>query len=484
MHKNNTSNEIYIIELFRHSSDISVERHHLFSQINKEQMLVFYCNGLIDHKLLINSILPDIQSNYYQNGLEGVENINSSMRLSWKENKDNINQNIQEKILNGYTGISIADTVYFFNTANPPIRKTEESTTEVNIRGPRDAFVEDISSNMALVRKRVKSNSLVSKSFTIGQRSQTQVQLIYLTDIQNDEIIHEVTNRLNAIDIDFLNSDNQLLGLIGESNYSPFPLLQSVSRPDGVVSSLARGRFAILVDNVPNALIAPANLGLLLHTSEDEHSPYYYVTFELMLRLIGLILSIFLPAFWVSISAFNMDQIPLPLLATIAASRIGIPFNTTLELLLMLGLFELFREAGVRLPKAVGQTVAVVGGLVVGDAAIRAGLTSPTMLVISSITAVSTFTLGNQALFGTVSLLRIGSIILSSVFGMFGFFISVFLVLGHLAKLESFGIPYLSPVSPFVKKDFLKSITKYPTSKQNERAKILNPLDKDRQGDK
>ncbi|MED4267264.1 spore germination protein [Priestia megaterium] len=483
MHKNNTLNETYIMDLFRHSSDISVEKHYLFSDTDKEKMLVFYCNGLIDHKLLINSILPDIQTNYYQNGPEGIKNINSTMRLSPGEGEGKINQNIQERIFNGFTGVSIADTVYLFNTAKPPVRNTEESSSEVSIRGPRDAFVEDISSNMALVRKRVKSNSLVFKSFTIGQRSQTQVQLIYLTDIQNGEFIREVTNRLNAIDIDFLNSDNQLLGLIGESHYSPFPLLESVSRPDGVVSYLARGRFAILVDNVPNALIGPANLGLFLHTSEDEHSPYYYVTFELMLRLMGLIFSIFLPAFWVSLSTYNTDQIPLPLLATIASSRLGLPFNTAFELLLMIGMFELFREAGVRLPKAVGQTVAVVGGLIVGDAAIRAGLTSPTMLVISSLTAVATFTLGNQALYGAVSLLRIGSIILSSVFGMFGFFVSVFLILGHLAKLKSFGIPYLSPVSPFVKGDFLKSFTKFPTAKQNERAKILHPLDKDRQGE-
>jgi len=476
--------EQYISNLFRHSSDVSIERQYLFSNKKKEQMLVVYCNGLIEHNLLIDSILPVIQKKYYHNGLKGVENINCSERMTWYKNEENVDKILPEKIFNGFTAIFIDRTIYFFNTSKPPKRSPEESHTEVSVRGPRDAFVEDLSTNVALVRKRLKSNCLVTKSFTLGKRSQTQIRLAYIKDIQNQKVINEVTNRLNNINIDIVSSDNQLLALLGDSPYSLFPLMHAVSRPDGVVSALIRGRFVIFIDNVPNVLAAPGNLGLLLRTSEDEHTPYYYATFELFLRLIGLILSIFLPAFWVALSIYNVEQIPFTLLATIASSRLGLPFNTTAEILLMLGLFELFREAGIRLPKAVGQTVAVVGGLIVGNAAIQAGLTSPTMLVISSITAVATFTLGNQALYGTVSIIRFFAIFLSSVLGMFGFFVSVFLTLGYLAKLESFGVPYLSPVSPFVKKDFLKSIVKYPVIKQNERPKILDTIDTDRQGDK
>lgn len=475
--------EQYFKNLFQHSTDITIEKKDLFSKNNMEPMLVIYCNGLIEQKLLINSVLPDIQNNYYHSRLEGLKSINCSEHITWRKHEQNVDKKILEKVFNGYTAILITETLYFFNTSSPPKRSPEESNTEVSVRGPRDAFVEDLGTNIALVRKRLKSNSLVTKSFTLGNRSQTQVRLVYITDIQNEKMIREVTQRLNTIDIDIVNSDNQLLALLGDSNYSLFPLMQSVSRPDGVVSSLVRGRFAIFIDNVPNAIVGPANLGLFLHTAEDEHTPYYYASFELLLRLLGLMLSLFLPAFWVSLSAFNVDQIPFPLLATISSSRLGIPFNTIVELLLMLSLFELFREAGVRLPKAVGQTVAVVGGLIIGDAAIRAGLTSPTMLVISSITAVSTFTLGNQALHGTVSIIRFFSIFLSSILGMFGFFISVYLTLGYLAKLESFGIPYLSPVSPYVKNDFSKSLLKYPVSQQDERARILDTNDTDRQGD-
>ncbi|MCP3740001.1 spore germination protein [Rossellomorea sp. BNER] len=483
--KINKSAVDYFKSLFQHSSDITVEEHQLVSGQKIEEVIVVYCEGLTKSELLMNSIFPEIQKCYSLNGVKGLQELNYSDTINWSNKKDSeINKTIQEKVFDGFTSILIAGTIYFFNTSNPPKRSPEESTTEVSVKGPRDAFIEDIGSNIALIRKRLKTDSLVTKSFTIGKRSHTKVSLVYMTDIQNKNIIKEVTKRLNAIDLDVLSSDNQLVELLGDSRYSLFPLLGTIPRPDGVVSCLARGRFAVFIDNVPNVIIGPANFGLLLNTSEDEHMPYYYATFELLLRIIGLILSIFLPAFWVALSAFNMDQIPFSLLATIGASRLGIPFNVTVEMLLMLGLFELFREAGVRLPKAVGQTVAVVGGLIVGDAAIRAGLTSPTMLVISSITAVSTFTLVNQSLFGTVTILRIFSILCTTMLGMYGFFISVFVILAYLSKLESFGIPYLSPLSPFDKRDALKALLKLPVAQENERAKILKTQDNDRQEDK
>ncbi|MBM7598950.1 hypothetical protein JOC34_001307 [Virgibacillus halotolerans] len=481
--KNNTID--YFNNLFQQSSDISIEEHRLINDKKTESVLVVYCEGLTETDLLMNSILPGIQRTYYLHGLQGLENQKDSNSLKWSNRANaQINKTIQDKVFDGYTVIFIADTVYFYNTSNPPKRTPEESTTEVSVKGPRDAFIEDIGSNIALVRKRLKTDSFVTKSFTIGRRSNTKVSLVYLTDIQNDQMIQEVTERLNNIDLDALISDNQLGELLGDSRYALFPLMESVSRPDGVVSSLVRGRFAIFIDNVPNVIVGPANLGVLMNTSEDAHMPYYFASFEMLLRIAGLLLAIFLPSFWVALSAYNVDQIPFPLLATIGASRLGIPFNTTVELLLMLGLFELFREAGVRLPKAVGQTVAVVGGLIVGDAAIRAGLTSPTMLVISSITAVATFTLGNQSLFGTVTILRIFSILCAAVLGMYGFFVSLFFVVAYLAKLESFGIPYLSPVSPFVKQDIFKALFKLPVTSDKMRAKILRTQDSDRQGEK
>ncbi|PAV28678.1 hypothetical protein CIL05_15410 [Virgibacillus profundi] len=482
MKNKNTKVDItYFQDLFHHSSDIKIKKNQFNNDKKPEEAILIYCEGLINSDLLIESILPEIQRTINLNGHKGIQELNSSETIKWSRNDPSNDKAVREKVFDGYTAILIKEIIYFFNTSKPPIRSPEESTTEVSVKGPKDAFVEDIGTNIALVRKRMKTESMVTKSFTVGKRSNTKVSLVYLTDIQNQEIIKEVTRRIEEIDIDVLNSDNELAEILPGNHYSLFPLLVSVLRPDGVTGSLARGRFAIFIDNVPNVLIGPANFQLLLNTSEDEHMPFYYASFEMLLRIAGLVLAIFLPSFWVAISAYNVDQIPFSLLATIGASRLGIPFNTTVELILMITLFELFREAGVRLPKAVGQTVAVVGGLIVGDAAIRAGLTSPTMLVVTAITAVATFTLGNQSLSGTVTIIRLFSILCASVLGMYGFFISLFLTIGYLAKLESFNVPYLIPVSPFVKGDFSKAISKLPVIKQNKRARILKTQDDDRQ---
>ncbi|WP_165767987.1 spore germination protein [Virgibacillus indicus] len=482
--KKTDANITYFKNLFQHSSDIKIIRNQVLNEKKLEDLILIYCEGLINSDLLIDSLVPDIQRSYTLNGIKGLKALNYSETTKFVKNDPSIDTVIHEKVFSGYTAILINEIIFFFNTANPPKRSPEESTTEVSVKGPRDAFVEDITSNIALVRKRLKTDSMVTKSFTVGKRSNTKVSLVYMTDIQNNEIINEVTERIKAIDIDVLISDNQLVDMISDTKYSLFPLLESDSRPDGVVGNLARGRFAIFIDNVPNVVIGPTNFGLFLNTAEDEHIPFYYASFGMLLRIIGLILAIFLPSFWVALSAYNVDQIPFSLLATIGASRLGIPFNTTVELLLMILLFELFREAGVRLPKAVGQTVAVVGGLIVGDAAIRAGLTSPTMLVVAATASVATFTLGNQSLFGTVTILRVFSILCASVLGMYGFFLSLFLTIGYLAKLKSFNIPYLSPVSPFTKGDFSKSLLKVPVIKQDKRARILKTQDADRQGEK
>ncbi len=480
--KNTDANIAYFNNLFHHSSDIKILKNQVLYEKKMEDIIVVYCEGLINSDLLIDSLLPDIQRSYKLNGVKGLNTLSYSETANFVKQDPSVDQKILEKVFEGYTVILINRIVYFFNTADPPKRSPEESASEVSVKGPRDAFVEDITSNIALVRKRLKTGSMVTKSFTVGKRSNTKVSLVYMTDIQNKEVINEVTQRIENIDIDVLISDDQLVEMISDSRYTLFPLLKSVSRPDGVVSSLARGRFAIFIDNVPNVVIGPANFGLVLNTAEDEHMPFYYTSFEMILRVIGLILAIFLPPFWVALSSFHMDQLPLSLLATIGASRIGLPFSTSVELLLMLALFELFREAGVRLPKAVGQTVAVVGGLIVGDAAIRAGLTSPTMLVVAAISSVASFTLGNQSLFGTVTILRVFSILCASVLGMYGFFLSLFLTIGYLAKLESFNIPYLSPVSPYTKGDFLAALLKLPVLKQDKRAKILKTKDDNRQG--
>ncbi|MGE5702849.1 MAG: spore germination protein, partial [Clostridia bacterium] len=215
-------------------------------------------------------------------------------------------------------------------------------------------------------------------------------------------------------------------------------------------------------DGIPSAIIAPTNLTYLLNAAEDANTPTIFVLMTRLYRILGLIIAIYLPGFWIALLTYHQDQIPLTLLSTLVLSRQGVPLPTPLEGIFMLMLFELLKEAGLRLPTAIGQTLSVVGGLIIGQAAISAGMTAPGVLVIMAIAIVATFTLGNQNLVSLVSLLRMGVLIVCAFLGMFGFLISLMGITMALANLRSFGIPYLAPISPPVWRDLFKVLFSLP----------------------
>ncbi|GFN29800.1 hypothetical protein PCURB6_00600 [Paenibacillus curdlanolyticus] len=368
--------------------------------------------------------------------------------------------------------VYIDECWFHANASNPPGRQPEESTMEVSLKGPRDGFVEKLETNLALVRKRLRTPDLHCEFMTIGSQSKTQVVMLYIAGKASRSLVDEMRQRLSAIDIEALYGSSQLEELVSDQPRALFPLVDSIGWPDYVVQALMSNRIAVLVEGSPTAILAPATLTLQIKSPEDIHLPYYFVTLERLLRLAGIALALYLPGFWVALSSYNIDQLPFNLLATISISRAGLPLSAPLEMFLMLAMFELFREAGVRLPRPVGQTVSVVGGLIVGDAAIRAGLTSPTMLVVAAVTAVATFTLVNQTLNGTVSVLRLFILALSSVLGIFGFFIALFAVMVYVCSLESFGHPYMLPIAPIKWKKLLDVLTQLPWYGQRKESRM------------
>lgn len=217
-----------------------------------------------------------------------------------------------------------------------PKRALQESSTEISIKGPKDAFTEELFTNMALIRKRLQTGMLFSEMFVIGSLSKTRVSLIYLSHKANPDMIAEARQRLETIQTESVLSSGQLEQWLSNRTFSLFPLIDYIGRPDFVIETLLRGRFAILVDGSPMVLIGPSNFLELLKTPEDVHFPYYYVMFQRALRLIGLMLSIYLPGFWMAIATVNLDQIPLALLSTVVLSRDGVPFPMILESLLLL----------------------------------------------------------------------------------------------------------------------------------------------------
>lgn len=470
-----TINEQSLRALFAESSDVTITEFP-----SKEESaiptLLLHCEGMINKTLMTQHVLPHLEwmlekfSNWEQFARELAKSMN------WKPAQ---HSEVETLLFSGnlIAFFSEQKCFYYLNIGQVPKRLPQESNTEISIKGARDGFTEDLSTNVALVRKRLRTSSLHNEQFTIGVRSQTQVALLYIKDIARPEVIEEARKRLKDFKVDALVTSGQLEEGISDSTLSVFPLLDYIGRPDYASECLLLGRFIILVDGSPMGLIAPCNMLELIKTPEDSYNPYYVSIFQRSLRLIGLLVTIFLPGFWIALVAYNLDQLPFPLLATTANSRYGLPFSTPVELFLVLGMFELFREAGIRLPKAVGQTIAVLGGLIIGDAAIRAGLTSPTVVVVVATTAIGKFTLVNQTLNGTVSIIRLYVLLLSSIFGMLGFFIGMMSLIAYLSVLESFGLHYLAPYSPLTWRDLLSAFFSKPWAFKKKRPEILHTID-------
>jgi hypothetical protein len=473
------STEVMLYKMFEQCSDVRI----LKKNINGDHyfhLLIVYCEELCNFSKAIETIIPhissvlknpDVTSDSLEEYLEiPVEKIDSSR--------------IQFDVFSGSLIIFIEEfnAFYGFNLSNLPKRSIEEPNTEVSIKGPKEGFIEPLSVNIALIRKRLKTNSFKYEQLVLGERSKTRIGLLYMSDIASPKLISTIKANLNDIDYDGIISTDQLRELM-KGNNKLFPMFMYTGRPDFVVDALLHGRFTLLIDGVPTAIIGPTTLSFLLKSPEDAHNPFVLSSFGLGIRYLSLIVSLFLPGFWLALMSYHTDQVPYSLLATILLSRQGVPLPVPIEVIIMALLFELFKEAGLRMPTPFGQTLSVVGGLIIGQAAISAGLTAPTVLVVIAISIVATYTVGNQELNGIISIVRILIILTSSILGLLGFFLSVFFFLTYLVNLRSFGVPYLSPFSPMRFRELLSGLFQVPWNFLKKRPASLDPHDPTRQGE-
>ncbi|MGG0938544.1 spore germination protein [Brevibacillus centrosporus] len=364
--------------------------------------------------------------------------------------------------------------VYYIETGSAPKREPEEPNSDVSIRGPRDGFTEEVSTNLALIRKRLKTYQLKYVPYIIGTHTHTCVGLLYLKDQIDPLLLEEIKDK-----IDSLHSKGIISGLQAEEQLSstPFTLLpeyQYTGRPDYVCTALLKGRFAVLIDGSPSALVGPVNFSMLLNAAEDTNTSVFTVVFVRIIRMVSVVMALFLPGFWVALVTYHHDQLPYTLIATIIMSRQGVPLPAALEVLLMVLLFDLFKEAGLRLPLAIGQTLSVVGGLIVGQAAISAGLTSSGSLVIVALSVMATFTLTNQHVVGTISILRIIILLICSLLGMFGYMMALLGTVLYFVNKRSFGLYYLSPITPTYWSDLLRMLFRTPWRKVESRPQMLD----------
>lgn len=474
---------------FEFSADVTI---HTFNAGGKPEaeaqpVSLVYSDGMIDLKQLNQIVLPALSAIFRDDPQAEAADIALNRQIPLNPVRVNRLQDIAFEVYSGNLVILFEklQSCFRLDIASPPTRSPDEPQTESSIKGPRDGFTEELTANIALLRKRLRTHSLRIEQFVKGRRGENRLALAYIKDIINPDILEEIRGRLNAIDTDAIIGTSFIEGVIsGKKGHAIFPLTDYSGRPDFTSDALLSGKFAVLVDGSPMAILAPITLMNLLVSPEDANTAYFIVSMQKVMRIIGLLIAFFLPGFYIALTAFNLEQIPLPLLATISNSRQGLPFPIPMETFIMLFLFEIFNEAGRRMPKALGQTVTVVGGLIIGDAAIRAGITSPTIIVSVAITIIASSTLVNQTLSGTASQLRLAVLILSSLLGMFGFMIAVFGVLLYISMLETYGVPYLSPVSPFNKNDFLVSVAKKPADSDIKRPFYFRTKDRTGRGNR
>lgn len=324
-------------------------------------------------------------------------------------------------------------------------RGVPKAETEVVVEGPKDAFNEAINTNIVLIRRRIRDTKMKLIRKRVGRRSKTDLALIYMEDIVRDDILSEALKSLEDLDIDAIFDSGNLEQLIEKKSISPFPQMQLTERPDKASSAILEGRIVIICDNTPFALIIPATLNVFLQSAEDYYDRFFIMSFLRVLRYVSTFIAVCLPAFFVAVSTFHPSMIPTSLALKIAETRSNVPFPCLVEILMIEFAFELLREAGVRLPAPVGSSIGIVGGIIIGQSAVEAGLISPLVVIVSALTGICTFVIPNYSFVSGIRVSKYLLILLAGFLGMYGFWIGALIILIHLASLQSFGIPYLYP---------------------------------------
>ncbi|MDQ0255075.1 spore germination protein KA [Evansella vedderi] len=361
-------------------------------------------------------------------------------------------------------------------------RSIEEPQAEHVVRGPREGFTETIDDNISLLRRRVRSPKLTVKGRSIGDITQTEVSVVYINGIADKTLIEEVNKRLDRIKIDGILDTSYIVELIEDNPYSPFPQTLNTERPDVVTAYLLEGHVAVLVDGSPFTIVAPATIYSLLQASEDYYERYIIGSAIRWLRYFFVVIALLLPSMYIAILTYHQEMVPTTLIISIAASREMVPFPALIEAFLMEIMFEILREAGLRLPKQVGPAVGIVGALIIGEAAVQAGIVSAPMVIVVAVTGIASFAIPRYNAGISIRMLRFPIMILAGSIGLLGIMLGCIAIVIHLCSLRSFGTPYLAPLAPMQFKDIKDVLMRAPIWKMNTRPHLTGYGNRNRQG--
>ncbi|MDE5863907.1 MAG: spore germination protein [Lachnospiraceae bacterium] len=351
-------------------------------------------------------------------------------------------------VLKGDTAIFVdnVEKVMILSTKKLPTRSVSKPEKEAGLKGPRDSFTENFRTNTALLRRRIKDPKMKLKQDSVGQRSCTVYGLMYMEDLVYPSLLEQIEERLKSFDIDGIYDSSMLVHLLEEKWYSPFPQVQTTERPDKAASAILEGRVVLVVDNSPEVIILPTTLNTFFQAADDYYNRFAVGTFARCLRYLAAYITVLLPGLYIAITCFYPQVLPADFLLAIVGARNDVTFPIVVEVLLMELLFELLREAGIRLPGQMGNTIGVVGGLIVGQAAVEASLVSTIVVIVVALTAIASFAIPNEEFSSTFRLLKFVMIFLGTVWGLYGIMLGVLVLQIHLSSMESFGIPYMMPM--------------------------------------
>lgn len=458
------NNKVTIKNILDNFSDLIIREVKITNNPKFGAMLV-YLNNMIEIDLIEESIIEKLTSKReeytynpgaieYSKYLFGVRDEDIHMDMN----------KVIDSILGGKLILFIdgVDKAMVINVSKPPSRSIEEPQVETVIRGPREGFTETMSINVNLIRKKIKSINLKTESFRIGRETRTDITVAYLSTIANPKIVNEVRERLSRIDIDSVIAANYIKEYIEDEPLSIFPTIFSTERPDVAADKILEGRVAIIVDGTPLVVTVPSLFVEFLMSNEDYYLKFIPATINRWIRYLAFILTITLPGVFLAITTFHQEVIPRPLLITFMMARSEVPYSELVECFLMLLIYEVLKEAGVRMPRTVGQAMSVVGAVVLGEAAVEAGIVSTPMVIVVSVTAICSFAIPATDMYEAVRIPRYIFTVMGGTFGLLGVTCGIIVLFMKLISKRSFGVPYMVPLAPFISEEFPDLLMRRP----------------------
>ncbi|MBL4930361.1 spore germination protein [Clostridium sp. YIM B02565] len=440
---------------------------------------VLFIDPLVDKQRINDHIISPLLFTMLDNISGNIGTILVEQVLSLKDTKNTNDINtIIDEVLSGNTILLIdkCNTAIILNTDNFQHRAIEKPTNENTLKGPKEAFTEWGEGNRSLIRKSLKTPTLVTETLSIGKDKHRAVSLMYLNNLVNSELLSKVKERIYSINNEDIDRIVMLEQWIEDRPYSLIPTTFTTERPDRVCYFLKEGHIALLMDSSSNVIIVPVTFWTFFHTADDMYQRWLFGNFLRIIRVVAIFIAIMLPGLYIAVTNFHTDIIPTDLVIAVAASREKLPFPALVEILLMEMSFELIREAGVRIPTAVGPTIGIVGALILGQAAVEANIVSPILVIVVALTGLSSFAIPEQSIGFIARISRFIFLFAGTLGGFFGIGIVLTAAIAYTSVVESFGVPYFSPKAPHYpsSRDFF---TRRPIFKLNKQPMNLEPQD-------